>query len=341
MTLKIVFARRPEWADVFAGHPEIHQEMRNSPALVGSILKPLLSAGDFLVIPRMLGHSSYEVSLTNYVHTLDLVAALYVHHELADEIVPNRYLGRLTSQRFTAATTLRKESVGGYRRPESTRAQSVDVGVPPVPWSTLVREALIAQAENGAVTDLDGLSAEPSPPSMAQIRNWHSPLHALGLRDRLIAGIDLLDASDVALMADLGELYWHDNPPMFWFNPRQVNRNQASQPQLGESVSEAPALGLAKVQLALGQLLQLLRRMGLTDAQVFFWRYKKSPSGTHDQMWSELIAAQGFTARYRLLSGTAIAVDALGVSLGMNNTKRSPLPGVLWRTLARLLAQMR
>jgi hypothetical protein len=100
-------------------------------------------------------------------------------------------------------------------------------------------------------------------------------------------------------------------------------------------------LGLAKVQLALGQLLQLLRRMGLTDAQVFFWRYKKSPSGTHDQMWSELIAAQGFTARYRLLSGTAIAVDALGVSLGMNNTKRSPLPGVLWRTLARLLAQMR
>jgi integrase len=341
MTLKIVFARRPEWANVFAGHPEIHQEMRNSPALVGSILKPLLSAGDFLVIPRMLGHSSYEVSLTNYVHTLDLVAALYVHHELADEIVPNRYLGRLTSQRFTAATTLRKESVGGYRRPESTRAQSVDVGVPPVPWSTLVREALIAQAENGAVTDLDGLSAEPSPPSMAQIRNWHSPLHALGLRDRLIAGIDLLDASDVALMADLGELYWHDNPPMFWFNPRQVNRNQASQPQLGESVSEAPALGLAKVQLALGQLLQLLRRMGLTDAQVFFWRYKKSPSGTHDQMWSELIAAQGFTARYRLLSGTAIAVDALGVSLGMNNTKRSPLPGVLWRTLARLLAQMR
>jgi hypothetical protein len=160
-------------------------------------------------------------------------------------------------------------------------------------------------------------------------------------RTGLIAGIDLLDASDVALMADLGKLYWHDNPPMFWFSPRQVNRNQASQPQLGESVSEAPALGLAKVQQALGQLLQLLRCMGLTDAQVFFWSYRKSPSGAYDQIWSELIAAQGFTAQYDLLSGTAIAVDTLGVSLGMNNAKRSPLPGVLWRTLARLLAQMR
>jgi hypothetical protein len=58
-------------------------------------------------------------------------------------------------------------------------------------------------------------------------------------------------------------------------------------------------------------------------------------------MWGSLIEVHGFEAQIlERYSGSAKAVNTLGVSLGMQNARRSPLPGVLWRTLGLVLSRM-
>ena len=143
MALRIMFARRPAWAEVFAGHPEIHREMLGSPALIGTVLKPELSAGDFLSIPRMLGHSSYEVSLTNYVHTMDLVSALFVGHELSHVIVPQRDLVHLVNRRYQEAVNLRKASLAGHARVAPAENSGPTGDASAKPWSAKLNDAVL------------------------------------------------------------------------------------------------------------------------------------------------------------------------------------------------------
>ena len=335
MAMKIVFARKPEWAEVFAGHPEIFQEMLCSPVLVGAILKPKLSAGDFLIIPRMLGHSSYEVSLTNYVHTLDLVSTLFVNHQLSDLIVPKRDLGHLVNRRFQDAVQLRKASVAGYAHATHAGAKDANDDVSAKPWSTQVKDALLTMKRSSCGEMTTAVTCESFPISQQKLQNWHSPRHALGLRDRLLAGIDRLDADDLALLVKLCQIYWRDDPPMFWFSQRQINSVQRK--AAGESVANTSAPTLAHVQQDLTDLLRTLRQMGLTNDEVYFWRYKQAREDEHKKIWGEMVSAHGFETRLQTLSGSSTSVDSLGVSLGMNSAKRSPLPGIVCEALAHIL----
>ncbi len=327
MAFKVFFARQVAWTDVFAGHPSIHEEMQASPALLGSILKPQLSAGDFLVIPRMLGHSSYEVSLTNYVHTLDLMAALFLNHQLSEVVLPVRERGRLTGLRLETASALHKAAVSGYVPPPAVVVQGGSVAAPVKPWSKPVAEVLLEFAQSGGFGAAAELPGALSLASAQEVQNWHEPRHALDLRAQLMAGIDRLDRVDVTRLVELAGTYWEDKPPMFWFGPRQIKKTPGAWP-------EGPVVDLAT-------LLQIFRKMDLPRGCVSFWRYKAAPADEHRQMWGALIEAHGFEAQVlERSSGSAKAVDTLGVSLGTKNARRSPLPGVLWRTLGLVLSRM-
>lgn len=327
MAFKVFFARQVAWADVFAAHPSIHEEMQASLALLGSILKPQLSAGDFLVIPRMLGHSSYEVSLTNYVHTLDLMAALFLNHQFSEVVLPVRERGRLTRLRFEAASALHKAAVSGYVPLPAVIVQGGAVAAPVQPWSKPVAEVLFEFAQSDGFGAADELPGALSLASAQEVQNWHEPRHALDLRAQLMAGIDRLDRVDVTRLVELAGTYWEDKPPMFWFGPRQIKKTPGACP-------EGPVVDLAT-------LLQIFRKMDLPRGCVSFWRYKAAPADEHRQMWVALIEAHGFEAQVlERSSGSAKAVDTLGVSLGTKNARRSPLPGVLWRTLGLVLSRM-
>ena len=321
MALKVVFARQVEWAEVFAGHSAIYKEMLASPALLGRLLKPQLSAGDFLIIPRMLGHSSYEVSLTNYVHTLDLVAALFLNHQLSEEILPARDRGRLIGRRFEAASALHKAAVSGYVPLPANVTQGGAVPAPVKPWSKPVAQALLEFAASGGFGPAVELPPVWSLPSAQEVQNWHEPRHALDLRAQLMAGVDRLDRVDVARLVELAQKYWEDNPPMFWLGPRQIKKMPSACPD-GGVVDLAPD-ALPPVQQELAALLQILRKMELPRGCASFWRYKAAPADEHRQMWGALIEAHGFEAEVlERSSGSAKAVDTLGVSLGMKNAKR-------------------
>jgi hypothetical protein len=154
-----------------------------------------------------------------------------------------------------------------------------------------------------------------------------------------MAGVDRLDRVDVARLVELAQKYWEDNPPMFWLGPRQIKKMPSACPD-GGVVDLAPD-ALPPVQQELAALLQILRKMELPRGCASFWRYKAAPADEHRQMWGALIEAHGFEAEVlERSSGSAKAVDTLGVSLGMKNAKRSPLPGVMWRTLGLVLSRM-
>ena len=302
-------------------------------------VKPQLSAGDFLIIPRMLGHSSYEVSLTNYVHTLDLVAALFLNHQLSEEILPARDRGRLIGRRFEAASALHKVAVSGYVPLPANVTQGGAVPAPVEPWSKPVAQALLEFAASGGFGPAVELSPVVSLPSAQEVQNWHEPRHALDLRAQLMEGVDRLDRADTAHLVELARKYWVDNPPMFWLGPRQIKKMPSACLD-GGVVDLAPDARLS-VQQELATLLQILRKMELPRGCVSFWRYKATPADEHRQMWGALIEAHGFeVAVLERSSGSAKAVDTLGVSLGMKNARRSPLPGVLWRTLGLVLSRM-
>jgi len=338
MAFKVFFARQVAWADVFAGHPSIHEEMQASPALLGSILKPQLSAGDFLIIPRMLGHSSYEVSLTNYVHTLDLMAALFLNHQFSEVVLPARERGRLIGQRFEAASALHKAAVSGYVPPPAD-VQRDSVAAPVKPWSKLVAEVLLEFARSGGFGAAAELPGALSLASTQEVQNWHEPRHALDLRAQLMAGVDRLNRVDVTRLVELAGIYWEDKPPMFWFGPRQIKKMPRAYP-VGPDTDLATDALLA-VRQDLATLLQIFRKMDLPRGCVSFWRYKATPADEHRQMWGALIETHGFEVQVlERYSGSAKAVNTFGVSLGMQNTRQSPLPGVLWRTLGLVLSRM-
>jgi hypothetical protein len=154
-----------------------------------------------------------------------------------------------------------------------------------------------------------------------------------------MAGVDRLDRADVARLVELARKYWVDNPPMFWLGPRQIKKMPSACPE-GGVVDPAPDARLS-VQQELTTLLQIVRKMELPRGCASFWRYKATPADEHRQMWGSLIEVHGFEAQIlERYSGSAKAVNTLGVSLGMQNARRSPLPGVLWRTLGLVLSRM-
>lgn len=335
MLVKVVCARHPEWAELFKGHPETYQEMSNSSALVGTVLKPQRAAGDFLVIPRMLGHSSYEVSLTNYVHTLDLVTALFVHHKASSHIVPQRHLVHLINRRYADAVNLRTASVQGY--PEVSApgtGEAVGDGIQE-PWSKQVKECLVAGVAGSNGSKVVSPGSAPFAVDAQQLQNWHSPRHALGLRDKLLSGVDRLDAEQLSLLVKLGKIYWRDNPPMFWFSHRQVTAS--SRPEQARSTTGRAAPELPEIRGSVAELLRLLRLMGLSNDDVFFWRYQHASPTAHELHWNETITEAGFDPRYGVLGGSSTAAEPLGVSLGSSSARRSPLVGTLWRALGMSL----
>lgn len=66
-------------------------------------------------------------------------------------------------------------------------------------------------------------------------------------------------------------------------------------------------------------------------------RYERASAAAHARLWNDVLAAHGLMPNCGLLSGSAKAAEALGVSLGTNSAKRSPLPGVFWKMLAHQL----
>lgn len=318
MTLQVVFARHPEWADVFASYPETYSEMQNSPALIGTLLKPELIAGDFWIVPRLLGHSSYEVSVTNYVHTLDLATALFINHELSDVVVPARHQVHLLSRRINNVNQLRKSFLGA-RQVAATQVVAPVVQAATSSLSSEVSDVLMKMLKATSGGLAGSFSTGSTGLQHQRLRNWFSQRHASGLPELLLQGIDHLDHVDVQLLTTLGQAYWTDEPVMFLFNRRRFTQKT-----------------LQSGQQDLANLLRILKAMGLTDEHVTFWKFRGAPDADHSLIWDGIITTHGFSVKRGKLKGSFKAADALGVSVGMKKARCSPFMGTLLSALAAI-----
>lgn len=353
MALKVVFARHPQWGAIFERYPEIQREMSKSrQQLVGSVLKPYMQAGDFMVIPRLMGHSSYEVSLSNYVHTLDMVAVLFVSHDLADQIVPMRDLPQLIHQRYEAVVALRQKA--------APLAPSAHCPTPVNPMMTPPSETLATKINDLLLTLTDPEQQAGANEPMAkglgnariartealagchgaeiidagQLQNWFSPRHAHGLPDMLLNGVNQLDEADVAALVQIGQAHWRDQPAMFHFGVRPLR--QADE-VVDASTHECPGTPAnTDEHQDCAKLLQILDKMGLGQVNITLWRRAKADAEMHAKVWDDVVRTVGHQPDYRRLAGDSRSASFLGVSVGKGSARRSPLIGTLWRALSLL-----
>lgn len=322
LTLKVVLARHPHWIAAFDSKTVAALALVSAPSLLGTLLKPDNASGDFIAIARLMGHSSYEVTLTNYAHTLDLVCALYQTHRLSSVVLPDRELGMATGQRFESAQRLRREAVRFVVEASKDPGERVDSAAPQVQRS---------RALTALLTDWLGVLREPHadgsaslPLTLGQLTNWFTPRQAVHLKQRLLAGTDLLTDSDEQSLKRLAHTYWQANPPMFWFNAGAV----ASLNTVGKEGVRAQDIVNSQVMHDFGELLGLLKKMGFGADHIVLWRYAKADAKTHRQNWKKPIAEHGFKFRVELRSGRATTASCLGVSLCDQGVKRSDLLAV-------------
>ena len=313
LVVKLVLARHPKWIGAFAPWPRTTAELASSVDLIGSLIKPLNAAGDFFVVPRLLGHSSHQVSLTHYSHTLDTAAALYQCHVLSALTLPDREIGPLIHMRFQAAQQIRENAMVWsmesltqiWRKKSPTSLPSRSLRLVKTLFDWLER----CQAGEPAADVL------PAGLNLDELRNWFSPRQAVGLQDRLISASDALSDEDVRLLSQLGAAYWQPNPPMFWFS-EQRKKNFSS--PTSTLVDDAVAL------------IKLFIKAGFESKELVTWRYDKATESIHQDFWNKALETAGLPRECERRSGRSDATKCLGLSLSVAKVKRSNLLAPWW-----------
>jgi len=313
LALKLVLARHEQWIGAFAPWPQTTAELSASRDLVGSLIKPVNAAGDCLVIPRLLGHSSLQVSLTHYAHTLDIVAVLFQCHGFSKEVLHDRDVGPLTHMRFQEAQRVRRDAL--VWSPEILAQFKPKANVPAVlPRSKRLDKTLfgwlkrVREGEPANVVLPKNLTVEA-------LGNWFSPRHAVKLQERLILATDKLSDDDVDLLSRLGDIYWQASPPMFWFSQARCKP--------GEEV------GTAMVNDVVA-LIKLLRKCGFKPGDLVTWRNAKAAEKAHEKFWRPALVAAGVPRQCQTRSSRSSNTECLGISLSSGNVKRTELLLVWW-----------
>jgi len=313
LALKLVLARHPQWIGAFAPWPQTTAELLASQNLIGSLIKPLNAAGDCFVIPRLLGHSSLQVSLTHYTHTLDIASALFQCHGLSKEVLADRDVGPLIHKRFKTALQIRENALvwppGSLAQftPHAnlpmtlTRSQRLDKTL--IGWYERCKEGEPANA------------VLPQGLTLQALGNWFSPRQAGKLQERLILASDKLTDDDVDLLARLGDLYWQVSPPMFWFSQARCKPGDDAGTVM---VNDAVAL------------IKLLRKCDFKPGDLVTWRYAKAAEKAHEKFWRPALAAAGLPRQCQQRSGRSSNTECLGISLSSGSVKRTELLLVWW-----------
>jgi len=311
--IKLVLARHPEWIGAFAPWPRTTAELASSVDLVGSLIKPLNAAGDFFVVPRLLGHSSHQVSLTHYSHTLDTAAALYQCHVLSEMTLPDRQIGPLTHMRFQAAQDIRQNAmVWSMESLAQIKRKKTPTSLPP--RSLRLVKTLFDWLERCQAGEPPA-DVLPAGLELDELRNWFSPRQAVGLQDRLITASDALTDEDVQLLSQLGAAYWQPKPPMFWFSEQRKKNFSSSNSTL---VDDAVAL------------IKLFMKAGFESKELVTWRYDNATESIHQDFWKKALETAGLSRECERRSGRSDATKCLGLSLSVAKVKRSNLIAPWW-----------
>jgi len=331
LTLKLVLARHPQWIAAFDLKTVEALALDSAPSLLGTLLKPDNASGDFIAIARLMGHSSYEVTLTNYAHTLDLVCALYQTHQLSSVVLPDRELGMATGQRFDTARKLRRETVRFGVEAAKDGGGELSSEMSSATRRSQALTALLA-AWFQALRDSHTRITPTLPLTVQQLTNWFTPRQAVGLKQRLLDATDLLTDADLQILKRLGGAYWQSNPPMFWFNATGVKLKPSSGAE-----DQPPGTSTAELVMRdLERLFGLLKKTGFDAKDLVFWRYANADESLHRQFWRSFLLSQGYKYRVEGRSGRATTVGCLGVSLHVNHVKRSELVSVWLVALAAM-----
>jgi integrase len=313
LALKLVLARHPDWIGAFAPWLRTTAELSLSQDLVGSLIKPCNAAGDFFVVPRLLGHSSHQVSLTHYSHTLDIAAALYQCHVLSAQTLPDREIGPLIHKRFHAAQQIRGNAMV-WPAESLAKIRMQKAPIASLPRSRCLDRTLFGWIERCQAGEPPA-EVLPTGLDLEGLRNWFSPRQAVILRDRLITASDALSDEDVQLLSRLGAAYWQPNPPMFWFSElRKKNYASAESTMVDDAVA----------------LINLFRKAGFEPTELMTWRYAKAAEPIHQDFWRKAIDAAGLPGECQRRSGRSDATKCLGLSLGVAKIKRTELLAVWW-----------
>ncbi len=321
LLLKLALARHPEWLSAFQQWPKLQFELSQSPKLIGTLIKPWDTTGDLLAITRLMGHSSYQVTLTNYLHTIDIVLALYQANVLRDRVVPARLQGLALKSRFgTARNLLAMQDNAGLTRAALPGDASPDPQAQTGEHTVAIRQlfserisqwltAWFEQTKEGAssANELQSYGLTPT-----DISNWLEPRQATGLKELLLKLADEMPEVDLKRLVQLGQRYWQSNPPMFWLSPSKA----APQPlSIDQVVDEGQ------------ELLTLLCRTVPADS-VVFCRYANSDPVLHANIWAPVMSLLGHDQVHWTRSGRAKASDALGVSIAVGKVRCSIITGV-------------
>ena len=287
-----------------------------------SLIKPFNAAGDFFVIPRLLGHSSLQVSLTHYTHTLDIVAALFQGNGLIKEVLADRDIGPLIHKRFQAGLQVRESALVWSPEPLAKFKPEAKLSTVLSRSQHLNKILLnwLARCRGGEPAD----AVLPKGMTFGALKNWFSPRQAVKLQDRLNSASDQLTDDDVDLLSRLGTQYWQASPPMFWFSEARCH------------AGDDPAVAIVNDAVA---LINLILKCGFSPYDFVTWRYAKADEKSHKQIWSSALAKAGLIIEPNLRGGRSDNAKCLGISLNAGNVKRTELLSVWWLGLSQGLSE--
>jgi len=269
--LKVVLARHPEWLGAFAPWHHATQALQDSPNLIGTLIKPQNAAADFLVVPRLLGHSSYEVTLTHYAHTLETVGALYQAHVMSPLILPDRELCLLIHKRFDAAKKIRDDAMVW---PQVSNNSIQDTASPQAQTTRADRfEELLRSWMARCRAGEQEHTVIPKGIDLAEVSNWFTPRQASDLPAKLRLATNRLTQDEVNRLIELGKTYWQKVPPMFWFSQARYIANQVP--------------GRTVVDDALS-FIGLMCNNGFEKQDMVLWRYANADTSAHKAYWKKV-----------------------------------------------------
>ena len=261
------------------------------------------------------------MTLTNYLHTIDIVLALYQANVLRDRVVPARLQGLALKSRFgTARNLLAMQDNAGLTGTELPNDASPDPQAQTGEHTGAIRQlfserisnwlmAWFEQTKEGAssANELQSYGLTPT-----DISNWIEPRQATGLKEQLLKLADEMPEVDLKRLVQLGQRYWQSNPPMFWLSPSKA----APQPlSIDQVVDEGQ------------ELLTLLCRTVPADS-IVFCRYANSDPVLHANIWAPVMSLLGHDQVHWTRSGRAKASGALGVSIAVGKVRCSIITGV-------------
>jgi integrase len=322
LLLKLVVARNPSWKAAFQNWDALQKELSTAHELIGTVVKPWDASGDLLAIARLLGHSSYQVTLANYLHTLDIALALFQAYVLRDVVVPARLQGLVHKSRFaTVRAKLASLSTETQLVPENVDTASIAIR------SSSKKTSVTSEVKKSFQIQqwlLDAYRQEPASPkardalqsfgiSNKDIVSWFSPLKAARLVEQLNKLADVLSDMEMKRLVELGLKYWQAATPMYWLSAGRSVHDPDRMVQILEDGKELVALLL----------------MAIPPESIVFCSYSGADREAHARLWAPVMSLADRARVDWKKSSSATATAALGISIAIDKI-RCPLVTGIW-----------